>query len=159
MSSISKQPPCGSARAVRRAQPRRAPRARADDEFLKAFQDGTLPATEWTHTAHVRMAWLSLTRLSLGRALRKVRAGIRRYNAVQGGDGYHDTITVAYVRLIHARLSGSDGPETFAEFCARNPDLLDRSLAVLLHHYEKATLFSPRAKERFVEPDREPLPG
>jgi hypothetical protein len=147
-----------SARAVRRAQPRRSPRERTDDEFLTAFQDGTLPPAEWTHTAHIRMAWLYLTRCSRGRALHKVRAGIRRYNAVHGSDGYHDTITVAYVRLIHARLSGADGPETFAGFCARNPDLLDRSLALLLRHYEKATLFAQRAKERFVEPDREPLP-
>jgi hypothetical protein len=150
---------CISARAVRREQQRRSLRELTDDEFLSAFQDRTLPAAEWTHRAHVRMAWLYLNRLSLGRALHKVRAGIRRYNAVQGSDGYHDTITAAYVRLIHSRMAGSDGPETFAAFCERNPDLLDRSLDLLLRHYDRATLFSLRAKERFIEPDLEPLPA
>jgi hypothetical protein len=156
MKQSMRRGPCVPPRQV--SKPRRSARERTDDEFLTAFQAATLPPAEWTHAAHVRMAWLYLTRLSFGRALRKVRAGIRRYNAAQGSTGYHDTITAAYVRLIRARLSGPDGAETFAAFRTRNPDLLDRSLAPLLRHYSKETLFSLRAKERFVEPDREPLP-
>jgi hypothetical protein len=52
-----------------------------DDEFLAAFEAAAIPRPEWTHAAHVRMAWLDLTRLPPGEALERVRGGIRRLNA------------------------------------------------------------------------------
>ncbi len=32
-------------------------RSIGDETFLKAFEDRTLPFEEWTHEAHIRMAW------------------------------------------------------------------------------------------------------
>ena len=29
----------------------------SDEAFLQAFEDTTLPFKDWTHEAHVRMAW------------------------------------------------------------------------------------------------------
>jgi hypothetical protein len=127
-----------------------------DDEFLAAFERCTLPRAEWTHAAHVRLAWLCLTRQPFPATLDRVRAGIRRYNAAVGSVGYHETITVAFVRLIRAALA--DRSEPFAAFCRRRPDLLDRTLTALLEHYARPTLFSEAAKARFVEPDVKPLP-
>jgi hypothetical protein len=128
-----------------------------DDDFLAAFEAHTIPKAEWTHAAHVRMAWLYLTRLPIAAALDRIRDGIRRYYAAVGSDGYHETITVAFTLLIHARLAITDNDDNFADFCASNPDLLTpRGLLEL--HYDPATLASPEAKLRFVEPDREPLP-
>jgi hypothetical protein len=126
-----------------------------DDDFLAAFEDCTLPRTEWTHFAHLRMAWLYLTRLSFGEALRRVRNGIRRYNASAGSDGYHETVTVAFVALVGSRLTAG---EDFAGFRAGNPDLFTRSPAILERHYSPAALSSTAARQRFVRPDREPLP-
>jgi hypothetical protein len=127
-----------------------------DDEFLAAFETCTLPPADWTHAAHVRLAWLRLTRAPFPAALDQVRAGIRRYNASVGSAGYHETITVAFVRLIHVGLS--DGRESFAAFCRRRPDLLDRTLAALFDYYSRGTLFSDAARADFVEPDVMPLP-
>lgn len=128
-----------------------------DDEFLAAFEATTLPRPAWTHEAHVRMAWLYLTRLPFDQAVQRARAGIRAYNAAQGNHtGYHDTVTVAFVRLIAARLTAGEG---FVAFLARNPDLLDRHRPSLGRHYSRATLESAAARERFVEPDLLPLPG
>jgi hypothetical protein len=130
-----------------------------DAEFLAAFEWCTLPRSEWTHAAHVRLAWLYLGRLPFAQALARVRDGIRCYNAAHGSDGYHETITVAFVVLIHARLAGAGPGEDFAGFRARNPDLLDRRPPILEHYYDPATLASAAARQRFVVPDREPLPG
>ncbi len=53
----------------------------SDDEFLAAFEGCTIPKAEWTHGAHVRMAWLYAARSESYRAARvKVRAGIKRLN-------------------------------------------------------------------------------
>src|SRR5271156_3086217 len=91
-----------------------------DTEFLTAFEEASLARTKWTHEAHVRMAWLYLTQNPLPTALERVRQGIQKLNAefrrkarlvcsaVHGKksstDGYHDTITVAFVTLIASRL-------------------------------------------------------
>ncbi|MFO0848521.1 MAG: hypothetical protein U0871_08195 [Gemmataceae bacterium] len=127
-----------------------------DDEFLAAFETGTLPKPAWTHQAHVRMAWLYLTRLTVEQAVQKARVGIRAYNAAQGNQtGYHDTVTVAFVRLIASRLTAGEGLGAFLE---RNPDLLDRHRPPLLRHYSRDRLESAEARARFVEPDLLPLP-
>jgi kynurenine formamidase len=129
----------------------------SDEEFLSAFEQCTLPKGQWTHTAHVRMAWLYLTRLPFTDALVRVREGIRRYNASVGSDGYHETITVAFTLLIRSRLSAPQ-TEDFLAFRAGNPDLFEKRAGLLERHYNPATLTSAAAKRQFVDPDREPLP-
>jgi hypothetical protein len=131
-----------------------------DEEFVVAFEQCTLPEEEWTHGAHVRMAWLYLRRGKLAEMVPLVRQGIKRYNATLNKTlAYHETITRAYLILIDDRMQGSGDAASFEEFCARNTDLLDSKLSALLRHYRKETLFSARARAEFVEPDLAPFPG
>lgn len=141
-----------------------------DTEFLTAFEAAAIDRKDWTHEAHVRMAWLYLTRLPFATALEKVRSGIRKLNAAyvqaentrckpadtENPAGYHDTITVAFVRVIAGRLATD---EDYATFRDRHPDLFDRTLSALRRHYTKKRLRSAEARRGFVEPDREPLPA
>ena len=124
-----------------------------DDVFLTAFEDTSLPRYEWTHVAHVRMAFLYLSRLPYAEAEEKIVSGIRRYNAAKSnGVGYHQTITIAFARLIAPRLTGSDWPT----FLATNSDLM--SFSCIQKHYSPELLKSQQARAEFVEPDLEPLP-
>lgn len=128
-----------------------------DDEFLTAFEAAAFARPEWTHEAHVRMARLYLLRFPFPDALQKVRLGIQKLNGKIGSpDGYHDTITVAFVRVIAHRLRE---PSEYEAFRDRNPDLFDRTLPALLRYYSKDHLYSPEARRGFVEPDLAPLPG
>jgi hypothetical protein len=128
----------------------------SDDEFLAAFESAAIPRPEWTHEAHVRMAWLYLSRLPFAEALHQVRTGIQKLNAKIGSpDGYHETITVAFVRLIASRMG--DG-KPYAAFRECNPELFDRKLGALLRHYTKERLYSAEARLAFIEPDVLPLP-
>ena len=151
-----------------------------DDEFLTKFEQRTLTRGQWTHAAHVRMAWLYVGRSGTYRHARgKARTGIQklnqaflaRQNAPCGATrppepaaepaaepkvvGFHETITTAFVRLVAARARPG---ETFAAFRKRNPDLFDRTLAALLAHYSRGLLFSEEAKTKFAQPDLAPLP-
>lgn len=132
-----------------------------DDAFLDAFEPCRLPRVSWTHAAHVRMAWLYLRRGPIDRVIPAVRERIGRLNLSFGGRpaAYHETITVAYLRLIGDRMTREPEVATFAEFSARNPDLLDRTLAALHVHYRRETLLGPAARAAYVEPDLSPLPG
>jgi hypothetical protein len=132
-----------------------------DEEFLTGFEACTLTRSEWTHEAHLRMAWLYLTRLPWELALERVRLGIQQLNATfrkdqpQLPDGYHDTITVAFVRLVVAQLRHND---TFDTFRSRNPELFDRTLTALRQYYSKERLSSDAARRNFIEPDVRKLP-
>jgi hypothetical protein len=151
-----------------------------DDEYLLAFEACTITRPEWTHEAHVRMAWIYLSRQPFTEALDRIRRGIWKLNSRIGqplsthrapdrylcrpprhrhanGDpnGYHETITVALTRIIASRIHPW---EEYAAFRDRNPDLLDRKLPALFQHYSPALLWSPEARRRFEDPDIRELP-
>lgn len=125
-----------------------------DKAFLQSFEDCSLGAKCWTHAAHVRMGWLVLeTSTSFEEAINRIRNGIMRFNSSKNSIGYHETITVAFARLIDSRrLTG----ETLEAFVARNPDLNDKNCLRLF--YSQETLASEEARQQFVEPDIAPLP-
>jgi len=129
----------------------------ADLEFLARFEGCRLPEAEWTHLAHVRVAWVCLRVDEPGVALARIREGILRYNTAVLGrpHRYHDTVTVAFTRLIAARMSPGERWDTFA---ARIDDLLDRESPALLRYYSPDQLYSDEARRCFVEPDRKALP-
>ena len=130
-----------------------------DVEFLDTFHDCTIPKHLWTHEAHVRMAWLKLRVKPLDEVIPDVRASISRYNRSLGNtEGYHETMTVAYLTMIDARIDRASRSETFDSFSRAHPDLLDRGLSAVLAHYTRERLFSAEAIGGFVEPDRVPLP-
>lgn len=132
-----------------------------DDEFLAAFEGCTLPKAEWTHAAHVRMAWIHLSRTAdFDAALAAIRTGIPRLNASYGTapDKYHDTITIAYAALIRERIDRDPTICTWPEFCAAYPETLDWASPLPLRHYSRERLFSRPAYEAYIEPDLAPLP-
>lgn len=126
-----------------------------DSEFLLAFEECTYPFSLWTHETHVRMAWIYLTRHDYHEAIAKIRRGIQRYAGANGGaHGYHETLTIAWARVITSRL----GPRTFEKFRAANPDLFAEPHDLLLRYYRRETLDALEARATFVEPDLAPLP-
>ncbi len=130
-----------------------------DAIFLAAFASCQLPRSEWTHRAHLRMAYLYLREYpDVDRLLPTVRRRIRTYNeSNRNRTGYHETITVAFLRLVADRLRRGAFPD-FATFEQENSDLFAFGGEVISRHYERGTLFSPEARAGFVAPDRDPLP-
>jgi hypothetical protein len=123
-----------------------------DVEFLRGFEDCTLPSSAFHHRDHVRLAWLYLQRCPPLEALARFAEGLKRFAAANGHPGlYHETITWAYLLLIRERLVEG---ETFEGFAARNPDLFAWNPSVLDRYYERETLDSERARRVFVMPDR-----
>jgi len=128
-----------------------------DAEFLGRFESCQLPECEWTHLAHIRVAWICLRLEPPRTAVNRIRRGILRYNTevLHRAHRYHDTVTVAYCRLIHARMR--DG-EAWHDFVARIDDLLDRVEPILGKYYSTGLLDSGDARKRFVPADLLPLP-
>jgi hypothetical protein len=129
-----------------------------DRNFIERFERCTLPESEWTHLAHIRVAWVCLQLSDPADSIARIRRGILAYNTAVLGrpEMYHETVTVAFSMLVANRMR--DG-ESWAEFATRVDDLLDKNSPILLRYYSGDRLFSPEARERFVAPDLEALPA
>lgn len=140
-----------------------------DETFLKRFEACKLPWAEWTHGAHLRVAYLYLTRYPLEEAITRVRAGIQAHNdanreKIKTGEGYHETITQAFMRILHPMvvLYGRKG-DAYEATCLSTDDFFDAnpqltSKRILLLYYTQARLMSDHARSTFVEPDLAPFP-
>ena len=138
----------------------------AGDEDIRAIGTGliarTLPREAWTHEAHLGAClWLLSERPDID-VDAEIADIIRGFNESVGGvnddtQGYHDSITRAYVAGVRLFLS-----ETTAT------GLAERVNAMLLsdvgrrdwplRFYSRELLFSVPARRGFVEPDLAPLP-
>jgi hypothetical protein len=132
------------------------------DDLMRRFAACGLARSEWTHEAHLIVGLWHVHTYERSDALARLRVGIRRLNDSLGTpnsatEGYHETITAAYTRLL-------------AEFCDACPValslperitlLLNSDLAhkdLLLRFYSRQHLMSPEARAAWVEPDLAPL--
>ncbi len=129
-------------------------------EVLRKFEDATIGRDDWKHAEHMVVALFYLRDHDLETATAKMRSGILNL-LVRGFEvdlkkemPYHETITVFWMRLVYDYLSSSNGGS-----------LLDKAneLAALydkdhpLNFYSRDLLFSARARQMYVEPDRETM--
>jgi hypothetical protein len=122
-----------------------------DRAFIAALESCTLSSEAFDHRAHVRLAWLYLSAEPLLEALSRFVSSLKRYAGNLGASGkYHETITYAFIFLIHERMTERPAA-TFDEFAAANPDLFG---PILQKYYEPETLASPLARTIFVLPTK-----
>lgn len=131
-------------------------------ELIRGFESGQLPRAQWTHRAHLTIACWYLVCYPEPEATRRIRAGIQSYNQAQGipttkERGYHETITLFWVRMIRHYLSKAT-LECSLVFLLN--DLLQRyaNKNLPFEYYSRAHLLSCAARGEFVEPDLRPLP-
>jgi hypothetical protein len=135
-----------------------------DIEFLRAFETCTLPFEQWSHRAHVKVAYTYLRQHPFDDALNLMRTGVQRYNASNKvpespTSGYNETTTRAFLHLIAAVMSAyrQTYPVNSAdEFCDTHPQLMTRHALRLFYSPDRR--MHPQAKTRFVEPDLAALP-
>jgi len=69
------------------------------EDFVRAFENATIPKSQWDHRAHIVVAAYYAEQYGLASTLEKLRTGISVLNSKHGIDntatsGYHETITV-----------------------------------------------------------------
>jgi hypothetical protein len=132
-----------------------------EEALLAGFEACTLPREQWTHRAHLTVAYLYLRQYPFAEALERIRARIQAYNAshhVPEGPlmGYNETMTQAWLRIVHATLCEQGPRATAAEFLDEHPHLTQRTLLRL--YYSRDIWTTRDCKQTFVEPDLAPLP-
>ena len=125
--------------------------------LLREFEACRLPRTEWTHHAHLVVALCYLIRYEEAEAARRIRAGIRLYNEAccikqTKTGGYHETITLFYIRVIGRFLSAASLDCTLAALANSLINACgDKNLP--LDYYSRERLMSWDARTGWLEPD------
>jgi len=130
-------------------------------DLARCFLDLSLPKSGWTHAAHFAVA-CALLRDERRDALAEMPALIRRYNEATAtpntdSGGYHETITLASLRLAKAWL------ETHADWPLH--EAINALLASeygrsdwVLRYWSRDRLFSVAARRGWLGPDLHLLP-
>ena len=133
------------------------------ESLVRLFLDRSLPKPAWTHVAHLRVGLWHVRRFGADLAVDLLRERISRYNESVGTantstSGYHETLTVFYVKVIDAFVSAAASPGQEADTLERRllEAVGDRELP--LRYYSRECLFSTEARRQWVAPDLQPLP-
>lgn len=130
-------------------------------KVVKGFEACTLPRAQWTHRAHLTIAFWYLVCYPLPEAAQKVHAGIQCYNESQGikttkDGGYHETITLFWVRIVRHYLAATT---LEGHLVGLLNDLVNRCGQDLpFEYYSRERLLSWEARLNWLEPDLKALP-
>jgi len=128
-------------------------------EILRDFEDCTLPPASFRHREHLLVAWTYLRAFPFAEAAARFATNVRRFADAHGASAkYHETVTWAYMAVLHERMHASRDLG-FDELLAKNADLLDHERGALLAYYDSATLSSELARAVFVLPRPRPDGG
>ena len=129
----------------------------SDDTFERQFQEGVLDPTLFTHEAHLRLAWLYISKYGIETAISKIRVQIKRYATLNGTpDKFNTTVTVAAVKAVQHFLLKSKA-NSFSDFILEFPRLKYRFTDLMNVHYSFDIYTNPKAKEHFLLPDLLPF--
>src|SRR5580658_10328210 len=102
------------------------------DELIRQFEDCSLPLDRFRHSVHIQIAFLYLCKYPVLDVLGRFPAALAGYAEAHGKAGlYHETITWAYILLIHERMRRAGHAQSWAEFAAANADLMTWTDSVL----------------------------
>jgi hypothetical protein len=129
-----------------------------DDRFRRAFEALQMPPGAFDHAAHVRLAYIYLCEDSIEGAAERMKKALLAFLAHLGvsASKYHETITRSWVMAVDYFMKQSAACSSYEDFVHLNPPLLDSK--IMLTHYSADVLFSPPARQRFVEPNIQSIP-
>jgi hypothetical protein len=134
-------------------------KASADDRaFARAFEACEVKPEAFDHPAHVRLAYIYLCEHPVEASVEKMKQALLGFLAHLGvpPGKYHETITRAWVMAVAHFMAEVEPCDCAAAFMRAAPRLLDSK--IMLKHYSAEVLFSPKAREAFVEPDIRAIP-
>ncbi|HKP38749.1 MAG TPA: hypothetical protein VJT71_17970 [Pyrinomonadaceae bacterium] len=132
---------------------------KSDDEIralVESFEACSFHPSEFRHYQHLAVALWYVRNLTAEDALTRMTCGIRRLAETYGKTGYHETITVFWLRIVSEFSSKADDKSTLGSLAN---ELIERchDKDLIFDYYSRGLLESPRAKAEWVEPDLKKL--
>lgn len=97
-----------------------------DEAFVRAFTACTLEPGLFSHEAHLRLAWILITRHGLMKASEMLCRLLKEYDRVYGdGTKFDSDLTLAAARTVD-RFQKRSRSASFTDFLKDNPCLLEK---------------------------------
>lgn len=124
-----------------------------DNEFEKQFREGSLNPAIFTHEAHLRLAYIHISKYDIDAAIDNIRSQIKNYvDRLGARNRYNETLTVAAIKAVYHFMRKS-GTDNFRDFITENPRLKTNFKDLLSFHYRMDIFNSPLAKEKYLAPE------
>src|ERR1700741_4084003 len=123
-------------------------------EFIRSFEDLSIDPSVFDHQHHVLMTWHYLNFYPFEVAEQKIFSGLTNLTRHLGvyDTKYHQTITYAYVKLIHSAIK-KDPNRNWETFKNNNPNVFKPVRELMKEHYSFDVFESNEAKLYKMDPD------
>ncbi len=118
-----------------------------------------MPKARWTHGAHLLTGACYVHALGQAAAIDRMRICVKRYNESVGGkntetSGYHETITIAWVKLLDSLLRevSRDGTPERAEFARLAVERFVGDREIFRRYYDFDVAASVEARRSWIQP-------
>lgn len=124
-----------------------------DTEFEKQFADCTLDISLFSHEAHLRLAWIHISKYGETKAIENIKNQLQNFVRYFGvSDKYNETLTVAAIKAVKHFMQKKPLPN-FYDFITTYPRLKTNFKNIIVQHYGFDIFNSTKAKEKYLEPD------
>jgi hypothetical protein len=128
-----------------------------NQQFEEKFKNCTLPPVLFTHEAHLRLAYIHVTKYGLNKAIENLCQQIANFD-IKFGDGtkFNKTVTIASAQVMNHFINKSKSTN-FKELLDEFPNLKNNFLGLLKSHYTLDIFNDKKAKQEYLEPDLLPF--
>ncbi|NND94362.1 MAG: hypothetical protein HKN45_05810 [Flavobacteriales bacterium] len=124
-----------------------------DSDFEKLFETAQLDPSLFSHEAHLRLAWIHVTKYGVETACSNLRKQLQAYVTRLGeSDKYNDTVTLACTQAVDHFVNRSKS-RNFSDFIEEFPILKTNMKELLEQHYSIDIFKSETARKNYVSPD------
>lgn len=129
-----------------------------DQTFRQQMGNGTFPAADFNHRAHLRLAYVYLCESNPDTATDQMRATLNHFLIHNNVDPakFHETLTKAWILAVKHFMDRAGSATSADDLIDRYPQMLDTQ--IMLTHYSAERLFSETARNKFIAPDIERIP-
>src|ERR1700720_2092919 len=123
------------------------------EEVVKRFEECAYSPEEFVHTKHLTVAAWYFWHLEPDVAREKMRAGLRRFIAHHGKNGYHVTITEFWLEKVGKLVAGLREREEGLVPLVNSVVERCRDKNLIYEFYSRERIASAEAKAARIEPD------
>ena len=128
-----------------------------DEEYEKVFESYRLKPAQFTHEAHLRLAYIHINKYGRAQAEANMCKQIKGYAESLGVyDKFNKTVTIASVKVMDHFMQKAQSA-TFTGLMKEFPTLLTDFRSLLSKHYGFNVFSDKRAKAEYIEPDLLPF--
>jgi len=131
-----------------------------DQEFKRQVEACEFPVPDFDHRAHLRLAYIYLVEEKVESAMQRMRnalLGLLKHVGIDPSAKFHETLTQTWILAVHHFMQHTNESKSADDFIDKNTKMLDSR--IMMTHYSAEVLFSDQARQAFVEPNLDPIPG